>query len=260
MKKYIKTIITLCVVALAFSACEKEEIATFNGKDVIYFQWAIDGKEFASQKIDSTAISFALELPTEVTDSLVLVPVKIQGYVSSKDRTVTVEVMEESTAQKDIHYTIPDEITVSANEYIGYIPVTLIRTEDMKVQEVSLKLQLLENENFKVDLWGEELSDNNPNRILSYKEFEITISDMLTEPDRWSVLEKYLGAFSVKKYYLIAEVNEMPLPNYNVLTASFWPDFYGHVAVLKAYLEAQENAGTPILEEDGTEMVLGPNA
>jgi len=257
MKKHIKTIITLCIIAFAFTACEKEEIATFNGKDVIYFQWAIDGKEFASQKIDSTAISFALELPTEVTDSLVLVPVKIQGYESPTDRTVSVKVMEESTAQKDIHYTIPDQITVPANEYIGYIPVTLIRTEDMKIQEVSLKLQLLENENFKVNLWGEELSDNNPNRILSYTEFEISISDILTEPDRWSVLEKYLGPFSVKKYYLLAEVNEIPLPNYNVLTSSFWPDFYGHVAVFQAYLDAQKNAGTPVLEDDGTEMVLG---
>jgi hypothetical protein len=258
MKKYIKTIVSCCIIALAFSACETKEIGTFSGKDVIYFQWAVDGREVASQKIDSTAISFALELPTEVLDSLVLVPVKVQGFTSTEDRSVSVSIMESSTAEQGVHFTVADNIVIPANEYVGYVPVTFNRTEDMKEQIYSLKIQLLENENFETTLFGTDTNYGNSDKTLSYTEFEITVSDMLTEPDRWYSLEKYIGAFSVKKFYLFAEVNQMDLPNYNVIPV--WGEFYGHIAVFKAYLEAQANAGTPVLEEDGSLMTLGPNA
>jgi len=258
MKKYIKRIVSCCIIAFALSACEKEEIATFSGKDVIYFQWAVDGKDFETQKIDSTSISFALERPTEVMDSLVLIPVKVQGFTSTQDRSISVKLMDDSTAKEGVHYTISDNVVIPANEYVGYVGISFKRTEDMKDQIYSLKLQLLENENFETNLFGTEANYNNSDKILSYTEFEITVSDILTEPDRWYSLEKYIGTFSVKKFYLFAEVNQMPLPDYNVIPD--WGDFFGHIAVFKAYLEAQENAGTPVLEEDGTPMILGPGA
>jgi len=258
MKTYIKTIIFCSIIALVFSACEKEEIAIFSGKDVVYFKWAIDGKEFESNKIDSTSVSFALTLPNEVTDSLISIPVRVQGYTSTQDRIVKIKVMDESTAINDVHYSISEEVVIPANEYTGYIPVTFNRTEDMKDQIFSLKLQLLENENFETSLFGTEVSNNNSDKILSYTEVEIAISDILTEPDRWYSLKGYIGDFSIKKFYLFAEVNQMDLPNYNVIPD--WGDFYGHIAVFKAYLEAQVNAGTPVLEEDGSVMTLGPYA
>lgn len=64
-----------------------------------------------------------------------------------------------------------------------------------------------------------------------------------------------MGDFSAKKFYLFAEVNQMPLPNYNELPNL--GDFFGQIAIMKAYLAAQKNAGTPVLEEDGSEMTLG---
>ncbi|WP_405605792.1 DUF4843 domain-containing protein [Polaribacter sp. Asnod1-A03] len=254
MKNYIKIIMTLFVIALVMTACEEEKIAIFNGNEVVYFRWAIDGRGSATQKTDSIAYTFAYELPSEVTSSLISVPLKAQGFMSDTDRSVTVKVMDESTAQKGIHYTIAEDIMIPANAYVGYIPVTFNRTDDMKDEVLTLKLQLLENENFKVDLYGEEVSYNS-DRVLSYSEFEITVSDILTEPDIWYQLERYIGPFSVKKFYLFAEVNEMPLPDYSV---SFdWATFWAQVDIFRAYLEAQRNAGTPVLEEDGTEMVLG---
>ncbi|QTE21328.1 DUF4843 domain-containing protein [Polaribacter cellanae] len=257
MKKYIKTIIATCLVGLTFFACENEDIATFSGKNVIYFQWAIDGKDFAANKIDSTSITFAYKLPSKVSDSLIKVPIKVQGFISDKDRTVKINILKTSTAKKGVHFNIADNIIVPANEIIGYIPVTLNRTADMKLKPFSLKLQLLENKNFKTNLKGSKKSSN-ANRLLNYTEFELTFSDILTEPDKWFILKSWIGDFSTKKLYLFAEVNKIPVPNYNK-----FPDFgnfLGQLAVMKAYLAAQKNAGTPILEEDGSEMTLGPYA
>jgi len=184
MKKYIKTIITICAVGFTFLACEKEEISTFSGKNLIYFQWSIDGKDYESNKIDSTSITFAFDLPTEKTDSLVSIPVKIQGKMSPQDRSVAIRIMGESTVENGVHFNMSDNIIIPANEVIGYIPVTFNRTEDMKEQEFLLKLELLENENFGTNIWGTEKS-NSTNKTLSYTEFEITISDILTEPEKW---------------------------------------------------------------------------
>lgn len=252
MIKHIKIIIITCVISLGFLACEEENIATYSGKDVIYFQWAVEG--YRTAKIDSTSITFAFELPSQVTDSLVEIPVKVQGFTSTNDRSVNVKVLEESTAQLGVHYSMPDNITIPANSVIGYIPITFNRTADMKDEVFSLKLQLLENESFETTLWGTDKSSN-ADRLLSYTEFEVTVSDILTEPDRWFMLSGWLGTFSAKKLYLLAEVNEIPIPNYNELPNIV--EFFGHVAVMKAYLAAQKQAGTPVLEEDGTEMTLG---
>lgn len=261
MKKYIKTIISICLIGFAFLGCEQDEIDTFSGDSTIYFQWAVDGKNFASRQVDSIAISFAFKLPTEVTDSLLLVPVKIQGLTSTQDRFVTVKVMEdESTAINGVHYSIEDNVVIPANEYIGYVPVTLNRTEDMTEEAFSLKIKLIENDNFNTNLYGTETNYYDSSKVLSYTEFEITFSDMLIEPDRWNTLERYIGTFSLKKFYLFAEVNNMDVPNYNNDLEFVWSDFWGQMAIFKAYLEAQENAGTPVLEDDGTLMTLGPNA
>lgn len=256
MKTYIRKILITSFIGLFFLACEKEEIPVFSGKDVIYFQWAKDGKDFSSIVIDSLFVSFAYDLPN-VMDSLIKVPVKIQGYLSSQDRNVKVQVMEGSTAKQGIHFEMPDLVVVPANKAIGYVPITLNRTVSMKDQVFSLKLQLLRNEDFEVNLYGEKKSFNS-DRLLSYTQFELTISDILLEPESWSTLEPWLGPFSSKKLYLLAEVNEIPVPNYSTLPNL--GDFLGHISVLKAYLAKQKNEGTPVLEDDGTEMILGKYA
>jgi len=258
MKTFIKTIILSCILSFAFVACEKDEIMTFEGDDGIYFKWAKDGRGIQSA-IDSTSLTFAFSLPSMVSDSLVNIPIKIQGHSSSKDRLVNIKVKEESTMQEGVHFKIPEEIFVLADSIVGYIPVTFYRTEDMKIEPLSLKLRLLENENFKVNLYGEAMSFN-ADRPVKYNEFEFTVSDILVEPIWWSrILVYYLGDFSAKKMYLFAEVNEIPLPNWNDNPPDIMA-FFNQLDIFKVYLLKQEADGTPVLDENGEPMKLGPFA
>ncbi|MDO5977850.1 DUF4843 domain-containing protein [Flavivirga spongiicola] len=257
MQKYIKSIILICTIVFAFSACEKEEPALFSGKDVVYFQWAKEGQNgFGSDQVDSLSLSFALELPT-VTDSIFNIPVKVHGYTANSDRTIGVRVHEASTAQGSVHFSIPDNVVIPADSVGGFIPVTVNRTADMKDQPFLLKLQLVSNENFETNLTGTILSSN-ANRPVSYDEFELLISDILTEPSKWSSLAGWLGPFSAKKLYLIAELNDIPVPNYNEFPP--FGEFLSHIRVLKQHLEDQKANGTPVLEDDGSEMIVGPYA
>ncbi|MGY0426528.1 MAG: DUF4843 domain-containing protein [Polaribacter sp.] len=260
MKKY--KIIVTCLIALGFLACEKENLATFSGKDLIYFRWAKEGDRGRlgvgtqrSNKIDSISVTFAYGAPNKL-DTLIKIPIKIQGFISSQDRLIKVKVIDtSSTAKLGVHYTIPDKIIIPADSIVGNIPITFMRTPDMKKQIFSLKLQLLENKNFKTTLWGTKDKNTATSKTLSYTEFTITISDILIKPDGWRGLEDFMGHYSAKKLHLFAEVNKISVPNY-----SKSPDIallFGKLQIFKGYLIDQKRAGTPVLEEDGTEMTLG---
>ena len=256
MKKYIKAILVTCTLAIVFFACEKDEIDTFNGENLIYFQWAKDGiNNYSGAKIDSTSFSFAYELPS-VIDSVYKIPVKTQGFISENDRSFLVKVSTNSEVTQGTHFDLPATFTIPANEVIGYIPLTLFRAADLKTNILTLKLELTANENFSTNLIGNEKSSN-ANKLLNYNKFELTISDILTKPTLWdSFVVYYLGTFSVKKLYLYAEVNNIPVPNWNKNQPEI-SSFFTRKDVLKAYLQGQRAAGTPVLEDDGTEMVLG---
>jgi len=260
MKKYINSLLIPFLMVFAFISCEEEEIATFSGKDVVYFQWALDGVDnYAGAQIDSANVTFAYSLPTQLTDSIIKIPVKVQGFSSNESRTVNVRIMDKSTAEKGIHFEMPDEIEIPANEFIALLPVKINRTADMKLENFSLHIELISNEYFETSLVGENQSDNRVS-ALKYNQFEVVMNDILSAPIIWSqFLHYYLGDFSAKKLYLFAEVNGYDsVPDFNPPPSV--PVLFGQIATFKAYLLEQKAAGTPVLEDDGTEMELGPYA
>ncbi|MBJ6368385.1 DUF4843 domain-containing protein [Snuella sedimenti] len=261
MKTYLKNIMLICAIALGAIACTKDEIDTFSGTELLYFQWAVDGQilgnSVSGPKLDSTSMSFAFELPN-VTDSVYMVPVKILGKASSTDRPFNLKVLPTSTAVEGVDFTIPANVFIPADSIRAMVPITLIRTPKMKDAPVSIQIGLEPNEYFNTNYFGTS-EDQNSKALLKYNEFELTVSDILTEPARWSSLAPWLGDFSAKKLILYATVNNIPIPNWNVNL----PDiglFFARKNVLKAYLIDQKNNGTPVLEDDGTEMKLGPFA
>lgn len=255
MNKYIIILVFFCFAGFSFTACQEDSIDTFSGDDNIYYTWAMNGSPYSfGEKVDSTAVSFAYTL-SDVTDSIFRIPIGIQGKISEQDRKVSVRIMEESTAIAGTHFSIPTDIVIPAKSLFGTIPVTLFRAADMKTDVFSIKLQLQANENFSTEIWGDIDTGNNSDRKLSYKDFELTVSDIFTVPAAWNKLQLWLGPFSVKKLLLLAEVNEMPIPNFEVFPS--YGDMIVWKDVLKAYLMDMDDAGTPVLEEDGSKMVLG---
>jgi len=248
-------------MVVMFNACEKDEIATFNGKDVVYFQWALDGVDNGvgnplNRQIDSTGVTFAFSLPS-VTDSIVEIPVKVQGFAASMDRPIGIKVLSGSTAQPGVHYQLPNQVVIPANEFVGHIPLKINRTASMLTEAFSLQIELTPNEHFETYLDGDNTSDNSSS-ILKYNQFEVVMSDILTEPSFWDrFLKFYLGDYSKKKHILYAEVNGLAsIPTFDPpesLTVLF-----AQIAVFKKYIDDQKAAGTPVLEEDGSEMEYGP--
>ncbi len=259
--KNLKYIIGTLLLVISTFSCATDELDNFSGADGVYFQWAKDGVLFSSTQvtpyyIDSTNVSFAYELPS-VTDSVFKIPVKLQGYLSNEDRPFNVNVLNSSTAVRGFHYDLPDTFVMPANKNIGYIPVTLHRTDDLSSSNVVLELELTQSAYFHANSISTKIAYGT-NREVRMNQFTLQFNDILTEPAAWSSLSGWLGTFSAKKLYLFAEVNNIPVPNYTTRPAL--TTFLGQIAVFKAYLTQQKNNGTPVKEDDGSNMTLGPSA
>ena len=250
MKNYIKKIGVMCLVVLSITACETKETMVYEGKDVIYFSQALE------RRLDSIPISFAFDLEN-VIGKIVDVKVQVQGYTKSYDRIAQLEILDDqTTAIEGVHFNLPKEIVILKDSVYADIPVEFIRTDDMETEIFNLKFKLVPNDHFETTLTGDQTSSNSKtSRPVVYDEFEISVSDQLVEPSIWNrFMVYYLGDFSRKKIYLFAEVNEIPVPDF-----SRFPNLgtiFNQVAKFKSYLNAQKAAGTPVLEDDGTEMII----
>lgn len=258
MKKYIKNILLTCAIVLSVMACTENKLDVFKGTDLLYFQWSVEG--FANDpnnKIDSTGVSFSFEAE-EVVDSIYNIPIKVLGNVSDSDRPFKVEVLPTSTAVEGVDFIMPESVFIPAQSVLAMLPVKLLRTAIMKEQELVILIRLVSNEYFNTDYFGtDEIAETN--EPLKYNEFELTVSDVLTltEPFMWRYFTAYLGPFSAKKFILFASVNNIPVPEWSSPATTDSGNLVTHATNLHNYLVEQKANGTPVLEDDGSEMVLG---
>ncbi len=259
MKKYIKKIMLICATVLSVIACKEDEIDLFSGSDVLYFKWSVDGfNNDSSKRLDSVYVSFASKTP-DVVDSIYNIPVKILGNLTDFDREFKVQVLPTSTAVEGVDFIMPTNVFIPAQSVTAMLPITLLRTETMQNEAVSIKVGLVPNEYFRTDYYGTaEKIDSH--ELLKYNEIEVAVSDILNKPFWWDrIIKFYLGDYSRKKLMLFATVNNIPIPDWETSPPNIGT-FFGQKNVFKAYLLEQKNNGTPVLEDDGTEMQLGPYA
>ncbi len=238
-------------LSFSFVGCEKN-LETYMAKDNIYFWDAL----YQSQSViprDSTTVSFGY-VPIDKKDSLYNIPVNALGNVMAIDREFKVKVLSSSTAQAGTHYDFMDsKFVIPANSIRGYIRLKLYRLPEMQKETFNISLELIQNDNFSIDL--------NP-RVVSKKEISmsrhtISFNDILTKPKAW--LDGYLGPFSRKKMLLMAEINGIEnlsdLDDYTITSISKLV-FYGNFT--QRYLNEMEAQGKTIYEEDEkTKMVMG---
>ncbi|WP_158622493.1 DUF4843 domain-containing protein [Pedobacter sp. KBW06] len=253
MKKYIYLVIALVAIGSLFSACKKD-LKTFEGATGIYFLPSV----FAWEKKpvgDSTVISFSYAKNT-MTDSVVLIPVMISGPTSTIDKEFKLTIDPASTAVPNTHYEILNKnFAIPANGQVAIVGIKLHRTPDMLTKDYSIILNLESNENFKTTM-ADRVLDAATGRKISYIRYKIHLNDILKKPAAW--LEYYLGPFSRKKLFLMAETAEIKdigdLDNTNLTSISKLV-FYG--TFMQRYLNEMKASGKTIYEEDGKEMRMG---
>ena len=241
--------------ALIFQGCEKDTM-TYGGEpdgiSGIYFLYGPNYTQYAGGlKVytyrDSIEYSFA-KLAADIPESMVYLPVKVLGNLSTHDRTFKVKVTG-GTAVEGVDYVpLEAEYILPANRPETLLPIRLIRTDKLKKEKIRMTVSLVENEHFKLLLPTKENGADGTE--LNATELKIIFSEFYAAPWDWDFFAvDYFGEFTVEKFEFInATLGWAP---------SDWDDgtvkagMFGYaVRVVQEELQRRADNNDPVYEKD----------
>ncbi len=226
MPKFIYILLSI----LFLSSCKKEKIESWETPDrYIQFQ----------KKVSDTIIFSYLFHPGSVTNYTIKVPVKMIGFLPDQNLDYTVEIIPELTTINPSLYSMSLTNEFRSGLIFDSIPIEIKRDPIMKTKSLYLGLRLKANQNWKT---GQT----------EFIEQIVRINDMVFQPKWWNsnITNYYLGTYTDKKFRTFIEVigtGDLDAVNVNKI--------YEHVQTFKIYLQQQKEAGTPVLEDNGTDML-----
>ncbi|TCD03511.1 DUF4843 domain-containing protein [Pedobacter psychroterrae] len=254
MKKYIYIIVALLAFCAAFVSCKKN-LNTYDGVDGIYFLPAMVSINQLPVN-DSSIVSFGYAKP-ELKDSVFYLQVRAAGLPSKTDRDFKLTIDPSSTAIEGTHYEfVSKNFVIPANETVGRIFLKLNRIAELTSKPVILRLNLEENANFKTPM-EDRIVNVTTGKKLSYIQHSVWFDDILKKPKSW--LDFYMGTFSRKKLFLLAEVAEIEkISDLDNTALTPIPKSLYYATFMQRYLNEMKAAGKTIYEEDSSEMIMGP--
>lgn len=256
--KYILSVLALCLFALA---CKKEEISLYKSDlQGVYFQQGT-----ATSYTDSTAFSFDAA-PPATNDTIINVRIRTMGNVKDYPRTVKLSIEQENTtAVKGTHYDLDlNSIVIPAGASQAFVPVKVHRTSDLLTNRFSIMLKLEANEYFDIPFTMQKNTSvfSSVGAQIKADRYKITVGEIYTEPFYWTNFgPQYFGPWTITKYKFVNSVLGWTSEDWatagssssRVLLGRFGP---GAIAVRNA-LQALADAGTPLMDENGSPMQLG---
>lgn len=225
-----KIFLILLFLTLLFAACNERGFQTYHGGRFISFM--------TDYKQDSIITSFYF-IPTE-SEMEIELPVQLAGLPLEEDEKFTVSVVKEETTADASNYELLPEYTFAAGQATDTIIVKLLKSDLLNTGRVKLVLTVDATETLQ--LGQTEL-----------RKAKIIFSNLADQPSWWKdeIEEVYLGPFTAKKYqtFIIAVGAENA-----DLSDKESIEVWDLARQFKYYLRAQEEAGTPILDEDEKPM------
>lgn len=272
-----KLLYVLMLMPLMFLACNEDEIPTFESDDAgIYFQSGVQTRFYLNidQYWDTLRHTFSQDADN-VTSYVMSARLRTLGKVRDYERKVRVTIDHEyTTAIEGTHFTADlGNVVVPAGAAEVEVPVTFFRTADLREKEVRLMLKVEDNEHFKVPFTQQKNTNiyySSGDTIMANR-FLFIVDEFYSEPVIWSFFNSMYpdgvnpcGAWSPKKQRLISQLCNVSEDDWDYLKG--WANnrgvqyqsFIYYAIVLQVYLQEQADAGTPVYEEDGSFMQLGP--
>lgn len=192
MKQRITTYLMIAA-ALLLVACEKNEPLEYENQGRVLFYEEGSSLVGIAMQITEKNYSFALGADNQ-TEMTAVINVRLMGRVAERDRVFRAEVVPElSTAVENTHFRLHDGV-MKGGEYWSTLPVTLLRTPDMKNEAVSITLKLTPTDDLEAGV--------NDGTGLEY--FTLYVADFLMQPPNWPTL--YFSAYSNNKYQFVLDI------------------------------------------------------
>ena len=262
-------IICSLILAWLLQGCERE-LMDYQGKPGVYFavqHGFSGGNENIWPYQPKSNVEFFKILGDKVT---VDIKVMATGSLSDEDRPFRMEINPDSTnAVEGVHY-----VPLSGNYFIpagmayALVPITLKRTADMQVKDITIGLRLVPNDYFELAFpeWHavDDLYYGDVVETFDASLHTLIVNDVMTRPSQWSGqasdsgLEGGLfGEFSRKKLELMCELCKVTYEDFcdaNIMITLLKYEIRKTVA---KYLTKALEEGHPILEDDGRLMWVG---
>lgn len=263
-------------IALVFtlSACEKSEIKEFSTDDcAVYFQRSggysmpADGSVIYAKTysyVDSMSFSFTTQKNTtkEVTLG---VPIVTMGKVKDYDRPVKVVLDEVRTnAVEGVDFEVNlDTVYIPANKSKASLRVRIFRTDVLLTETKRVAFRIVENEHFKLHIQSYKTSSNWQAKAdtVSAVQFALVFNEQYSEPSYYTWFgEGFWGKWTPKKYQVLNQVMGWTDSDWDNAGSSGAKVSYGRMSfaarATQRYLQDMADAGTPVLDSDGSYMQL----
>ncbi len=262
-------IICSLILAWLMQGCERE-LMDYQGKPGVYFavqHGFAGGNENIWPYQPKSNVEFFKILGDKVT---VDIKVMATGSLSDKDRPFRMEINPDSTnAVEGVHYEpLTGNCFIPAGMAYALVPITLKRTPDMQVKDITIGLRLVPNDYFELAFpeWHavDDLYYGDVVESFDASLHTLIVNDVMTRPSQWSGqasdsgLEGGLfGEFSRKKLELMCELCNVTYEDFcdaNIMITLLKYEIRNTVA---KYLKKALEEGHPILEDDGRLMWVG---
>lgn len=249
---------------IAMQSCQKEYLYYQGEEDNtsgIYFYsvatFTLNGTPLSFR--DSITSTFQNDIIT-ATEKIVEIPVRTLGHISDKDREFKVKVIG-GTAQEGVDFEpLKDSYILPGGTASARIPVKIYRRPILLEKALTIDLQLVESEHFKMKL--PFLMNIGNNTTMDATKFRINYSEIITEPSYYrSFGLSFYGPFSVTKFKVLNDLMGWLVSDWRNAGVSGTPVQYGKFTyaanLFKDYLEKKLKDGEPVFDEDGNPMQLG---
>jgi hypothetical protein len=255
----VRIFFVLAMALFSMASCKQNEYYLFNDVARIQFGPDIARIYTASYNMADTTKNFTFYYDAaSIKQDTVFFDIYAIGGISAKDRSFTLQQVSltdgSTNAVAGTDYKAFNDPTVNVNYVIragqihAFVPIVLLRTPAQQSTTYTLKLLLVENENFKL---GEK---NNIWR-------KVVFTDRLSQPTAWtaSMSQYYFGAYSVVKHaFMIQTTGQKWDQTFMSTVTADYAQMMFYVSQCKTALVNYNTShpGNPMKDENGSVIVF----
>lgn len=267
MKSLIYFILSIPLFLITIYSCSNDDIKTYDGVKAGLIIQEVQYTDVYGNPVlykDSSTYSFA-GASSQTTSMKVLLHVRAIGFMVNYDRPYILK-LDPTTSNavegEDFNLT-GNDFTIKAGTLSDTIAITLLRTLKLRTQTVRLNLKLEPNEYFQlpIETYKNGYSWSSTSTINSGISYLFKFNEKYSKPFSWDwfAVDNF-GTFSINKYLLLNELMDWAIRDWTYAGMSGAKITAGKMnyaaRLMQKYLQDKANAGTPVLDDDGSYMQL----
>jgi hypothetical protein len=223
-----QSIIGLILFSCMLANCKKETIKLYDSGHYVQFTGSV---------LDTISLSFFFYPNQSQVD--VALPVKMIGKMTAQDVHYKISTVSEGTTASADHYVLAPDYVFKKGQATDTAHVIIKNGADLATKTYIISLRIAAD------------GDVQPGQT-AYTTRVFKINDMISKPIWWNAdMDRiYLGLYTDKKFRTFISV--VGIGDISAYSPS---EQRGFMLQFKYYLIAMKDAGTPVLEADGTDML-----